>query len=130
MAEVAKTEDKNFLLSHPRRRTTSSPEIENHSRTQTVYSIMHMLYGIYLENIFEQTIAKIQTHKFVVTGPGNDTLIHQVVMSETAYTFCAHMAGGGGIMTLPHVGVCLCGCSHHSLLSALGVIMNCVGAGG
>ena len=31
---------------------------------------MHMLYGIYLENIFEQTIAKIQTHKFVVTGPG------------------------------------------------------------
>ena len=36
MAEVAKTEDKNFLLSHPRRRTTSSPEIENHSRTQTV----------------------------------------------------------------------------------------------
>ena len=33
VAEVVKTEDKNFMLSHPRKRTTSSPEIENHSQT-------------------------------------------------------------------------------------------------
>ena len=47
MAEVAKTEDKNFLLSHPRRRTTSSPEIENHSRTQTVLYYAYAVWNIF-----------------------------------------------------------------------------------
>ena len=84
----------------------------------------------YLENIFDWTIAKIQTHKFVVTGPGSDTLIHQVVMSETAYTFYAHMARGRG-----HYDVTTCWClfvcaALTTQCSPLGVIMNCVGAGG
>ena len=38
-AEVVKTEDKNFLLSHPRKRTTSSPKIENHSQTVQLYAV-------------------------------------------------------------------------------------------
>ena len=52
MAEVAKTEDKNFLLSHPRRRTTSSPEIENHSRTQTVDTLLCICCMEYIWKIF------------------------------------------------------------------------------
>ena len=127
VAEVVKTEDKKFLLSHPRKRTTSSPEIENHSQT-VLYAVWNIL------RIF--STRPLQKFRHInswsqVRGRHFTTLHCHV--TDTMLILCSETQGGRE----GHYDVTTCWClfvcaALTTLCSHLciGVIMNCVGAGG